>query len=86
MFESLAKFLKKPAADDVAEKPAARKSHDIPVDCAQIYESLAMTDELKEALFPTQTRMVSAIFDRPLSSRPPQTPGSGGGAGGFPVI
>jgi hypothetical protein len=30
-----------------------------------IFESLAMTEELREALFPTQSRMVSAIFDRP---------------------
>ena len=32
---------------------------------APIFESLAMTEELQEALFPKTPQMVSAIFDRP---------------------
>jgi hypothetical protein len=41
-----------------------------------IFESLAMTEELREALFPTQPRMVSAIFDRPspMSRTPAYVP------------
>ena len=41
-----------------------------------IYESLAMTEELREALFPTRPQMVSAIFDRspPPLVRPPLAP------------
>lgn len=39
---------------------------------AQAFESLAMTDELREALFPKSPQMISAIFDRPAPlDRPP---------------
>jgi hypothetical protein len=42
---------------------------------APIFESLVMTEELREALFPTQPRMVSAIFDRPSPmTRPAYVP------------
>ena len=38
---------------------------------AAIFESLAMTDELREALFPKSSQMISAVFDRPAPlSRP----------------
>ena len=46
-------------------------------DDVEAFESLAMTDELREALFPKTTQMVSAIFDRPASDRnspPPSDP------------
>jgi hypothetical protein len=36
----------------------------------QVYQSLAMTEELREALFPTAPRMVSAIFERPAPAPP----------------
>ena len=62
---------------------------------APIYESLAMTEELHDALFPKTPQMVSAIFDRPApldrregSSQSPvqaaQAPAGRGGA--FPII
>jgi len=40
---------------------------------AAIYESLAMTEELREALFPKRQQMVSAIFERSQAPliRPP---------------
>jgi hypothetical protein len=41
---------------------------------APIYQSLALTGEMREALFPTTPRMVSAIFDRPASSSADPTP------------
>ena len=59
-------------------------------DEAPIFEGLAMTDELREALFPKTTQMVSAIFDRPppLTRRAEapssQPPASGGGP--FPIL
>jgi hypothetical protein len=47
---------------------------------AVAFESLAMTDELREALFPKTTQMVSAIFDRaaPPPSAPPPSPSRSG--------
>ncbi len=57
---------------------------------AQAFESLAMTDELREALFPKTTQMVSAIFDRPapLSRRPDSATTSSSASGGreFPIL
>ena len=58
-------------------------------DDVEAFESLAMTDELREALFPKTTQMVSAIFDRPapLTRRPeaPASPPPNSGDG-FPMI
>jgi len=79
LFASLLK--RKPAAPAVGDALAD--------DAAPIFEGLAMTAELREALFPTTPRMISAIFDRPapldrpsLSSAPAQASGSGD----FPLI
>ncbi len=48
----------------------------IPDESAPIFESLAMTEELRDALFPKSPQMVSAIFDRPapLGRRPAGSP------------
>jgi hypothetical protein len=69
------------------EHPVLRDEH-IP-----IYQSLAMSDEMREALFPTNPRMVSAIFERPASSTPPPqaAPAANGQAlaretGMFPIV
>ena len=53
---------------------------------APIYESLAMTDELREALFPITPQMVSAIFDRPAPLNRPQAPSPARSEAGFPII
>ncbi len=62
---------------------------------APIYESLAMTDELREALFPKTPQMVSAIFDRPApldrrrgAATPVAAPAQYAGTSGraFPII
>jgi len=54
-----------------------------------IFEGLAMTEELRDALFPKTPQMISAIFDRPaplqrpsITQAPPQAPVSRD----FPVI
>jgi len=58
-------------------------------DTAPIYKELAMTEELREALFPKTPQMVSAIFDRPPPlKRPPETPPppAASDEGSFPII
>jgi hypothetical protein len=57
-------------------------------DCAPVYESLAMTDELREALFPKSPQMISAIFDRPAPLvRPPMpSPVQAATSREFPLI
>jgi len=56
----------------------------------QAFESLAMTEELREALFPKTTQMVSAIFDRPAPldrKIEPAAPAPAASAGKpFPII
>lgn len=78
MLTTLAKLLRKKLRGDAA--PA------VPEESA-IYESLAMTEELREALFPTTPRMVSAIFERPLPplTRPRDTP-SGPDSNSFLIV
>jgi hypothetical protein len=56
-------------------------------DDAVAFESLAMTDELREALFPKTTQMVSAIFERTpadFNSPPPSAPPPPRDGGGRP--
>ena len=57
---------------------------------AAIFESLAMTDELRDALFPKTPRMVSAIFDRPAPlvrpTQSPSGPSQSSGGNAFPII
>jgi hypothetical protein len=61
---------------------------------APIFESLAMTEELRDALFPKSPQMVSAIFDRPapLGRRAAPTPSAASshspakGGTPFPII
>jgi hypothetical protein len=54
-----------PLAPPVETPPAVRDEH------TAIYQSLAMTEDIREALFPTSPRMVSAIFERPPASATP---------------
>jgi hypothetical protein len=66
MFESLASLLRTRTPEvKTATAPAPAEADE---DVAPIYQELAMTDELREALFPKASKMVSTIFDRPLSS------------------
>ena len=85
MLKHLANLLKRKPA-----KAPAPKLDDASVDdTAPIFEGLAMTEELRDALFPKQPQMISAIFDRPA---PLQRPSAGGSyapvssAGDFPLI
>ncbi|MGA3169440.1 MAG: hypothetical protein ABSE62_00350 [Chthoniobacteraceae bacterium] len=69
MFKTLTSIFRKAAALPANAEARTEES--------PIYESLAMTEELREALFPTTPRMVSAIFDRSLthsSVGPPFSP------------
>jgi hypothetical protein len=62
---------------------------DLADDAAPIFEGLTMTPELREALFPTTPRMISAIFDRPAPlDRPslPSAPAQASASGDFPLI
>jgi hypothetical protein len=67
-----------------------KAAHAIVPEVEPFDESLAMTEELQQALFPKTTQMVSAIFDRPppLERRPaspPPAPAAGRGSS-FPII
>jgi len=62
MFKTLTSILRKVRA----ARPAGAEARN---EEAPIFESLAMTDELRDALFPTTPRMVSAIFDRSVTQR-----------------
>jgi hypothetical protein len=82
MFKSLASILAKKPADPQPARPGslfapatAAEEVDAPPttstdETTPIYQSLAMTDEMREALFPKMPQMVSAIFERPESSHP----------------
>jgi hypothetical protein len=76
MLKFLATLLNRMSSGD--DLKAARKATEDEEEVhAEVFESLAMTDELREALFPKTTQMVSAIFDRPASDRnspPPSDP------------
>lgn len=84
MFKHLATLLKRPATPPVPEPGDGP-----PDDTAPIFEGLAMTEELRDALFPKTPQMISAIFDRPA---PLQRPSPGPmahpatGSGDFPII
>ena len=52
-------------------QPVAAPAAHSPDDTTTIFESLAMTDELREALFPKSAQMISAIFDRPAPLQRP---------------
>jgi hypothetical protein len=92
MLKSLANLLRSKFAGARSKKGASGDADPLVDDTAPIFEGLAMTDELREALFPKQTQMVSAIFDRPPPlERPHQAPApapmqsSGSGGGGFSI-
>lgn len=89
MLKLLSKLLKRKPAK--ARTPGLKD--DLADDTAPIFEGLAMTEELRDALFPKSPQMISAIFDRPAPlNRPPITPGppvgsnSGGGSRDFPIL
>jgi hypothetical protein len=79
MLKSLASMLKKKSPDPPEQTPApcARRA-EIVDEATPIYKSLAMTEELRDALFPKTQQMVSAIFERPPASQSqaPHSPGS----------
>ena len=86
MLKRLATLLKRKPAPAVAEA-----DEDLVDDTTPIFEGLAMTEELRDALFPKTPQMISAIFDRPAplqrpsaGSAPVYAPGSG--SGDFPII
>ena len=89
VFKSFASLLQKKPPEAAPAAADSAKDEDAP-----IYESLALTEELREALFPTRPRMVSAIFERPLYSSPltapaPQTepaPPLARDSGSFPIV
>jgi hypothetical protein len=92
MLKSLARLLRK-KPDAPAPQPSAGLGDPPDAEDASIYQSLALTDEMREALFPTTPRMVSAIFDRtappPIqpAPAPPATPMSPARESGlFPII
>ena len=79
MLKSLASMLMKKPADPAPQTPAApAPSHDAPKlvkdENTPIYQSLAMTEEMREALFPTTPQMVSAIFERRQAQNPTAAP------------
>jgi len=76
MFKSLANMLRKKPVETPPANSANGPNGAARPDDASIYESLAMTEELREALFPTTPQMVSAIFERPLPhlKEPPPPP------------
>ena len=87
MFKSLANMLRRKPAEKTAPGGGAVAAAD---EHAHIYQELAMTEELRDALFPKHTQMVSAIFERPLTplGRPPSAPpppASASDGGGFSI-
>jgi len=90
MLKSLASLLWKKPEETPPAKAAPRRAPRVVADeHTPIYQSLAMTEELREALFPKTPRMMSAIFDRPLTplTRPlaAQAPPAASGDG-YPII
>jgi hypothetical protein len=85
MLKYLANLLKRKPAPP----PAPGLAGETADDTAPIFEGLAMTEELRDALFPKSSQMISAIFDRPA---PLQRPSAGvgyspaSGSGDFPII
>jgi hypothetical protein len=81
MLKSLATLLRRKPGP-----PASGKAPAVVDDTTQIFETLAMTDELRDALFPKSSQMISAIFDRPAplgrgpasGPAPSHTPSSSG--------
>jgi hypothetical protein len=73
MFKALASLFGKQAPKSPATDPDDAA---IQRDEAPIYGSLAMTEELREALFPTTPKMVSTIFDRSATQKPESAPAS----------
>ena len=77
MFQTLYRLLSGNSA------PARRGSP--PEECAEDEEepegNLVMTEEMKEALFPKTSQMISEVFERPSLSRPPRTPRSAAARG-----
>jgi len=76
MLKFLANLLSQMSTGD-SLKAARKVTEEEEEEKEQVFESLAMTDELREALFPKTTQMVSAIFERPPSERnspPPSAP------------
>jgi len=76
MLKFLANLLSQMSTGD-SLKAARKVTEEEEEEKEQVFESLAMTDELREALFPKTTQMVSAIFERPQSERnspPPSAP------------
>jgi hypothetical protein len=81
MIKSLATMLLRKLADPPPEEHPVRVMPYVPFEArpvikdehTPIYESLTMTEELREALFPTTPRMVSTIFERSgdSASNPP---------------
>lgn len=86
MLKSLATILRNAVSGPVRKKPVGVDP--VEDDTGPIFEGLAMTDELREALFPKQTQMVSAIFDRaaPLDRPVAQTPVRSEATREFPII
>ena len=86
MLKFLANLLRRKPPEQVAPGNGVIADEQTP-----IYEELAMTEELHEALFPKTPQMVSAIFDRPLpplGRRPnaPTAPPPTSDGGSFPII
>jgi len=85
MLKLLAHSLRK-----ILPRPSAQVPEPFRDESTPIFESLAMTDELRDALFPKTPRMVSAIFDRPAPlvrpTQSPSGPSQSSGGNAFPII
>jgi hypothetical protein len=89
MRKFLASLLQRMSSGESLKGAARRPGVEIEdEDDADAFESLAMTEELREALFPKTTQMVSAIFDQPGSpdrmGPPPSDPPRSQFGGGRP--
>ena len=71
MLNSLANMLRMKPSEQIAAAPAPRPARPVAAkkEEAPTFKSLAMPDEIREALFPTTPRMISVVFDRPVSKR-----------------
>ena len=96
MLKALATLLRKTPVEPTPEvRPAPRprpRPAPAPDENAPIYRALAMTEELRDALFPKTPQMMSAIFERPLPplnrppAAPPPPPPAGPDDGFFPIV
>ena len=86
MLISLARLVRRKLTE-ISSKKAAPADDVIADEQTPIYKELAMTEELREAIFPKTPQMVSAVFERPLPplSRPPAPPPASDGKS-FPII